>query len=137
VVAFQVPWLPERVVRFGDWRLLVDALRNTSRPGTFSEETLDLFRSAWDRDGAMSAMMNWYRAAFRFPPTEPADWRVRCPSLVVLAPDDAFIPSIMTRRSLDWLDDGRLVELERGTHWVIQEDPDGIARLLGEFFEAP
>lgn len=135
LVAFQVPWLPERMVRLGNWRFLVNVLRSTSRPGTFSEETLDFFRSAWDRDGAMASMMNWYRAAFRFPPPEPADWRVQSPSLVILAPDDAFIPSIMTRRSVDWLDDGRLVELDRGTHWVIQEDPDGIARLLGEFFE--
>ena len=137
VVAFQVPWIPERVVRFANWRLLVDALRDTSQPGTFSEETLDLFRSAWDRDGAMATMMHWYRAAFRFPPTEPADWRVQSPTLVVLAPDDAFIPSVMTRRSLHWLHDGRLVELESGTHWVIQEDPDRIGALLGEFFGTP
>ena len=137
VVAFQVPWLPERVVRLGNWRALVNALRNTSRPGTFSEDTLDLFRWAWDRDGAMATMMHWYRAAFRFPPTEPADWHVRPPTLVVLAPDDAFIPSDMTRRSLDWVDDARLVELESGTHWVIEEDPDAIGALLGEFFDAP
>ena len=137
VVAFQVPWLPERVVRLGNWRALVNALRDTSRPGTFSEDTLDLFRWAWDRDGAMATMMHWYRAAFRFPPTEPAHWRVRPPTLVVLAPDDAFIPSAMTRRSLDWVDDARLVELESGTHWVIEEDPDAIGALLGEFFGAP
>ncbi len=137
VVAFQVPWLPERAVRFGNWRLLVKALRDTSQPGTFGEETLDLFRSAWDRNGAMATMMHWYRAAFRFPPTEPTNWHVRPRTLVVLAPDDAFIPSAATRRSLAWLDDGRLVELESGTHWVIQEEPDGIGGLLSEFFAAP
>jgi pimeloyl-ACP methyl ester carboxylesterase len=137
VVAFQLPWLPERVARLGNWRFLADALRNTSRPDTFSEKTLDLFRSAWDRDGAMTGMINWYRAAFRYPPSEPADWQVRARTLVILAPGDVFISSVMTRRSLDWIDDGRLVELERGTHWVNQEDPDAIAALLGEFFAAP
>lgn len=83
----------------------------------------------------MAAMMNWYRAAVRFPPADPADWRIRSPTLVVLVPDDSFIPSTMTRRSLEWLDDGRLVELESGTHWVMQEDPDGIGRLLVDFFD--
>ncbi len=85
----------------------------------------------------MATMMHWYRAAYRFPPTEPADWRVRPPTLVVLAPDDAFIPTAMTRRSLEWVDDGRLVELESGTHWVIEEDPDAMGALLVEFFGAP
>ena len=97
---------------------------------------MDLFRAAWDRDGAISTMIDWYRAAFRFPPTEPDDWRVRAPTLLVLAPDDAFLPSATTRRSLDWLDDGRIVELETGTHWVIQEEPEAIGALLGEFFAA-
>ena len=137
LVAFQVPWLPERLVRLGNWRLLANVLRDTSEPGTFSDETMDLFRSAWDRDGAMATMMNWYRAAFRFPPPEPADWHVRPRTLIILAPDDAFIPSIMTRRSVEWLQDGRLFELERGTHWVVQEDPDDIARLLADFFQEP
>ena len=43
----------------------------------------------------------------------------------------------MTRRSVDWAEDARLVELESGTHWVIQERPDEIAALLAEFFGAP
>ncbi len=135
VVAFQVPWLPERIVRLGNWRLLVDSLRDTSRPGTFSDEVLDLLRSAWDREGAMKTMIDWYRAAFRFPPSEPPDWRVRPRTLVILAPDDAFIPASTTRRSLEWLEDGRLLELESGTHWVIQEEPDLIGRILAGFFD--
>ncbi len=137
VVAFQVPWIPERLARFANWRLLVRMLRDTSRPGTFPEDTMDFFRSAWDADHAMGTMMNWYRAAWRFPPSDPDEWRVRPRTLVVVAPDDAFISSAMTRRSVDWLDDGRLVELESGTHWVIQEDPDAIGSLFAEFFSAP
>ncbi len=85
----------------------------------------------------MTTMMHGYRAAFRFPPPEPASWRVRVPTLVLLAAGESFIPSARTRRSLDWLDDGRLVELELGTHWVIQEDPEEIGALLGGFFGAP
>ena len=56
------------------------------------------------------------------------------PTLLVLAPDDAFIPGDLTRASLRFLDDGRLVELEEGTHWVLQEDPERVAALLAEFF---
>lgn len=137
VIAFQLPFLPERLIRAENWQWLVDMLRDTSHPGTFPEDTMDLYRSAWDADDAMTTMIHWYRAAWRFPPTEPADWQIRPRTLVVVAPDDAFISSAMTRRSLEWVGDGRLVELESGTHWAIQEDPDSIGLLLAEFFNAP
>ena len=136
VVAFQVPWVPERLVRLGNWRPLVNALRATARPGTFPEETLDLFRSAWDHDGAMRSMIHWYRAAFRFPPAVPGDGRVTVPTLVVLAPGDVYFASAATRRSLDWVADGRLVELDAGSHWILQEEPGRIGDLLGDFFAA-
>jgi pimeloyl-ACP methyl ester carboxylesterase len=134
---FQIPWLPEYVGRLGNWRMLSGALRDTSRPDTFPDEALDLYRSAWDRDGAFSTMVSWYRAAFRYPPDTDIDPNVRVPTLLVLAPDDAFIPSDLTRRSLPYMENGRLLELEQGTHWVIQEDPERIGSILAEFFSAP
>jgi pimeloyl-ACP methyl ester carboxylesterase len=130
----QIPWLPEWSARAGDYRLLANSLRDTSKPGTFPEQVMDLFRSAWDQQGARTATINWYRAAFRYPDRDQGAQRVATPTLLVLAPDDAFIPSDLSRRSLCFLDDGRLVELDTGTHWVIQEDPQTISRLLEDFF---
>jgi pimeloyl-ACP methyl ester carboxylesterase len=133
---FQIPWLPEWSARIGHWWLLSKTMRDSAAPGTFPEEKLALYRSAWDRDGAIGTMMNWYRAEARKPsPTGPLDTRrVAAPTLLILAPDDAFIPGGLTRASLQFLDDGRLVELDEGTHWVIQERPGEIAALLAEFF---
>ena len=131
---FQIPWLPEETARWGNWYVTARMLRDTARPGVFSDEKLDLYRTAWDHDGAFGTMVSWYRAAFRYPSTLSGPQRVTVPTLLLLAPDDAFIPADLTRASLRWLDDGRLVELERGTHWVVQEEPETIARLLGEFF---
>jgi pimeloyl-ACP methyl ester carboxylesterase len=134
---FQIPWVPEWIGRVANWRILASAMRDTSRPGTFPEETMDLYRSAWDRDGAFSSMVNWYRAAFRYPLQEEGELRVRALTLLVLAPDDAFIPSDVTRRSLPYLDNGRLLELDEGTHWVVQEEPERIGRILIDFFKEP
>jgi pimeloyl-ACP methyl ester carboxylesterase len=131
---FQIPWLPEESARWGNWWLLGKTLRDSARPGTFPDEQLDLYRSAWDRDGAFGSMVNWYRASFRSSDAAPATpRRVAVPTLILLAEDDAFIPSDETRASLELLDDGRLVELGSGTHWVIQEEPERIAGLLAEF----
>jgi len=131
---FQIPWIPEWAARLGDWYVQVRTLRDTARPGTFSDEKIDLYRSAWDNDGAMSAMINWYRAAFRYPSAQEGEQRVSVPTLLVVAPDDAFIPSDLTRASVKYLDDGRLLELDAGTHWVLQEDPEATSRILIDFF---
>ena len=131
---FQIPWLPEEAARWGNWYATARMLRDTARPGAFPDEKLDLYRSAWDRDGAYGTMVNWYRAAYRFWPSDGVERRVSVPTLILLAPGDAFIASDLTRASLRYLDDGRLVELGSGTHWVLQEEPERIAVLLAGFF---
>src|SRR5262249_40900326 len=56
---FQIPWLPEWTGRLANWRLFTNALRNSSRPGAFPDGKMDLYRSAWDNDGAMATMIDW------------------------------------------------------------------------------
>lgn len=133
---FQIPWLPEESARWGNWFVLARMLRGTSAPGAFPDEKLDLYRSAWDREGAFGTMVNWYRAAFLAGPDGGPARRVSTPTLVLLAANDAFIPAEATRRSVELCDDARLVELGTGTHWVLQEEPDRVAAELVRFFGA-
>ncbi len=127
----QIPWLPGWSARLGNWAMLSNALRNSSRPGTFPEEVLDRFRSAWDRDGAIHTMGMWYRAEWL--PIE-GEGRVATPTLVLLAANDAYIPGDLTRRSAMFLENGEVRELGSGTHWVVQEEPERIGTILAEFF---
>lgn len=135
----QIPWLPGFAARIANWRLLTSSLRDTSQPGTFPDEQFDLYRSAWDRDGAISTMGDWYRAAARHQDEVviAGGQRVAVPTLLLIAARDPYIPGDLSRRSLLFLDDGRLVELGSGTHWVIQEEPERIGALLAEFFGEP
>jgi pimeloyl-ACP methyl ester carboxylesterase len=135
--AFQIPYLPEWLSRLAHWRILAGMLRDTARPGAFPEEKLALYRSAWDSGGAYGSMVNWYRASFRTPPYTGPPRRIALPTLVAVAADDAFIPGDLTRRSAALLDDGRVLELGSGTHWVLQEEPERIADLLVEWCGAP
>lgn len=130
----QIPWLPGWSARLGNWAMLTNALRNTSQPGTFPDEVLDQFRSAWDRDGAIHTMGKWYRAEY---PPLAGEGRVAVPTLVLVAAHDAFIPADLTRRSALFLDAGEVLELGSGTHWVIQEEPQRIGEILAEFFRRP
>ena len=133
---FQIPWLPEESARWGNWYVVSKMLRDTAQPGAFPEAKLDLYRSAWDRDGAFGTMVNWYRASFRSKPPEGEARRVRVPTLVLLAAHDAFIPGDLTRASVSLCDDAKLVELGSGTHWVVQEESERVAAELTKFFAA-
>ena len=128
-----LPYLPAWSARIANWALLTGSLRDTSQPGTFPEPVMDQFRSAWDRDGAMTSMGAWYRAPSS---VSKNSQRVATPTLVIVAPNDAYIPGDMTRHSMDYLENGRLLELETGTHWSIQEQPEKIGKILVDFFGA-
>jgi len=130
---FQLPWLPEIDMRRRNWAYGVRALTVTSRPGTFSEADLALYRQAWSQPGAISAMIHWYRAALRLPPPRPASPRVEVPTLLLWGTGDRFLGREMAQPSIDLCDDGRLVFLD-ATHWVHHEEPGEVQRRLAEFF---
>lgn len=127
----QIPWLPGYTARLGNWSLLTRNLRATSAPGAFPEDEMDQYRSAWDRDGAIHTMGAWYRAE-AWPLS--SDGLIQTPTLVIVAEDDRFIPADRTRASLRFLDDGELLELGSGTHWVTGEEPERIGKILVDFF---
>jgi pimeloyl-ACP methyl ester carboxylesterase len=130
----QVRGVAEWAARAGNWWLPGYVLRSTALPDAFPDEKLDLYRSAWDRDDAFETMAHWYRASARFGFGEPVPDRYGGRVLLLIAPDDPFNPSDVARKSVRYLDDAELVALERGTHWVIQEDPDAVSDALIAFF---
>ncbi|WP_439629923.1 alpha/beta fold hydrolase [Gemmata sp.] len=132
VFAFQIPGLPECVAAGGDFRLLARAVRRSSRPGTFSDRDLRRYRRAWGRPGALTAMVNWYRAAARYGPRLPRP-RVTVPTLLLWGERDRFLDPDLADASAALCDDVRLVRFPAATHWVHQEEPREVNRLIAEF----
>ena len=130
---FQLPWLPEALFRLGNWRGAVRGLRNSSRPGTFSEDDLQRYRQAWSQPGAMTAMINWYRAAMRHLPEMPENLRVAAPTLLIWGKRDRFVLPELAEPSLALCDRGELVFIEEATHWVQHEEPERVNALIVEF----
>ena len=131
---FQIPWLPEFMIRLGNWRAGVRALVRSSRSGTFSEEDLDRYREAWSQPGAFTAMVNWYRAAMRRPGTRgDRKGPIAVPTLLVWGAQDRFLGYEMAQPSIDLCREGRLVTIEEASHWVHHEEADKVNELLLEF----
>lgn len=133
---FQIPWLPETFFSAFDFYFARRALLRSSRPGTFSAEDLAQYRAAWSQPGALTAMINWYRAAVRYR-TRFADSTVRVPTRILWGERDKFLISEMARASLRYCTDGELFPFPDATHWLPHEEPARVSELLVEFFLSP
>lgn len=132
---FQIPWLPEKFFSAFDFYVGRRALLRSSRPGTFSAEDLVQYRAAWSRPGALTAMINWYRAAVRYRPRF-ADGTVHVPTRILWGERDKFLMSEMARASLRYCTHGELFPFPDATHWLPHEEPARVSELLVEFFES-
>src|ERR687894_743878 len=65
---FQIPRLPEAVIRAGDSALLRCVFRRDPvRPGALTTEDIERYVEAMARPGALTATLNYYRALLRNP----------------------------------------------------------------------
>ena len=131
---FQIPLLPEAMLRTNDWAGAVEMLRRSSLPGSFTEQDFEQYRQAWWRKGAFTSMLNWYRAIIQHPPAMPADPRLRLPTLVLWGKRDIALSHEMAQPSIDLCEDGQLIFFENATHWVQHDEAEAVTAYLIGFF---
>ena len=131
---FQIPLLPEAMLRTNDWAGAVEMLRRSSLPGSFTEQDFEQYRQAWWRKGAFTSMLNWYRAVIQHPPAMPADPRLRLPTLVLWGKRDIALSHEMAQPSIDLCEDGQLIFFENATHWVQHDEAEAVTAYLIGFF---
>ncbi len=136
IFAFQLPGLPERMMRRDEYSFAARSLRAGSARGTFTDADLARYREAWGQPGALSAMINWYRALLRRSPRLPRDPRVRVPALIVWGERDRYLGREMASKSVDLCDDGRLALVPTAGHFVHEEAPAEVTALLLDFCAA-
>lgn len=133
ILFFQFPWLPETIMRIGNWRGAALGMRRSGKPQAFTEEDIEQYKEAWSQPGAVSAMLNWYRAALRYPPEITDGMRVQVPTLILWGVQDVALSRRMARPSLDHCEDGNLIFFPDATHWVQHEEADEVNRQLLSF----
>lgn len=131
VGVFQFPGLPERLLTADRCRALRRALTTTSRPGAFAPAEIDRYVEAWLQPGAMTAMLNWYRALVRLPRAMPP--RVRVPTLILWGRQDTALQPGLAEASLAFCDDGRIQWYTRASHWLAHEEPAAVNADLTRF----
>jgi len=130
---FQLPWLPEALFSAFNYRIGARSLLRSSRPGTFSAEDLIQYRAAWSQPGALTAMINWYRALFRFRTKFP-DRTVHVPTRILWGERDAFLLAEMAQESFRYCASAELFTFANASHWLQHEEPARVSELLIDFF---
>jgi pimeloyl-ACP methyl ester carboxylesterase len=132
VFFFQVPGLPERFLARDDFKNLARGVRG-GRRGTCTDEDLAVYRAAWGQPGALTAMVNWYRAALRSTGRRLPRLRVSAPTLLLWGARDRFLGREMAEPSAALCDDGRLEIFEGATHWLQHDEADAVNDRLVRF----
>jgi len=138
---FQIPWLPEWGLGRNNAQGASDLLKNSAKPGTFSDEDLVHYRQAWTQPGALTAMINWYRSLIRtglrnISKPGPKTPLISVPTLMLWGLQDVALGQEMAQPSIDLCAQGNLIFLDQATHWVQHDEPEKVADYLLEFFQS-
>jgi epoxide hydrolase 4 len=138
MIFFQLPALPELLLGRRGGETMAKLLLRTARPGAFTDDDIALYKRAWTQPGALTAMINYYRALphdVRRRP--PAGGRVRPPVLLIWGAKDTALGREMAPMSMRYCDDGKLELIEEATHWVHREEPERVKALIEAFLGDP
>lgn len=141
VFFFQIPWLPEKAMTANGARAIGEAFRGMAvDKSRFPEEVLDHYRANALKPGAMTAMINWYRANFRNGAL--GRWAagkapvIEVPTLMVWGEEDAALGIELTEGYEPYVRDFTLQRLPGVSHWVQQEAPEAVNARLEAWLKA-
>lgn len=129
---FQIPGLPERAMTANDARAIRQAFHGMAIDKThFTPDVLDRYARDAQRPGAMTGMINWYRAAFRLGGKLHGPWPViQPPTLIVWGEEDAALGVELLDGTDAYVRDLTIERLPGVSHWVQQEAPDKVNAIL-------
>lgn len=133
---FQLPWLPEWWIQRRDFAALEQLLRREPvRPSAIPPTDVAAYKCALAQPGALTAMVNYYRAAFRRRPSgmrrsfRPID----VPTLLIWGERDRHLGLPLLDGTEAWVRDLRVERLPDASHWVQNDAPERVNELLVRF----
>ncbi len=138
VFFFQIPLFVEWILSRNDFRNMKRMLVGSGRKSTFTLQDLAEYKKAWSQPGALTGMLNWYRAAMRYGlryafGRKTLARRVTVPTLMLWGKQDVALSHEMVKPSIALCDDGKVVLFEKATHWVQHDEADAVNQNLIEF----
>ena len=137
---FQIPRLPEWLLGRNAATGIGEMIRDSAcNPDLFPAEVRRVYSDNAAQPGALTAMINYYRALIRgggsrrqqklgFPAIET-------PTLMIWGEEDIALTRETTYGTGEWVEDLTLRYLPRVSHWVQQDAPETVNAMLSAFLQ--
>ncbi len=134
---FQLPRLPERMMASNGARGIKGAFYNMAvDKSRFGKDVLQTYADAALRPGAITAMINYYRALLRHRDSiDLSDAQIATPTLMIWGEEDTALNICCTQGTEQWVPNLTLHRLPGVSHWVQQEAPEKVNALLGDWLD--
>jgi pimeloyl-ACP methyl ester carboxylesterase len=136
VLFFQLPALPELLLGVGDFDWVSRMLRQQPvHPQAFGPEAIRRYKQALARPGALTAALNYYRAALRHRPRRAAKnyGPINVPVLLLWGERDSYLNPRLTEGLSEWVPNLRIVRFPDVSHWIQNDAPERVNRLMIDF----
>jgi pimeloyl-ACP methyl ester carboxylesterase len=135
---FQIPGLPERAMTANGARAIRRAFLGMAvDKSNFTSDVLERYAADAQRPGAMTGMINWYRAAAQSPGKLAGPWpMIGTPTLVIWGEADAALGVELLDGTGAHVRDLTIKRLPNVSHWVQQEAPEAVNAILREWLTA-
>jgi pimeloyl-ACP methyl ester carboxylesterase len=129
---FQLPLLPEWLLSRRNYRAIDAAFLDLAVDRRrFPPEVLEVYRRNAAQPGALTAMINYYRAAARGRDALfPRRSRIETPTLMIWGEEDKVLGKELTIGTEDFVEHLTLRYVPNASHWVQQEAPEIVNALL-------
>lgn len=132
---FQLPRLGERMLGRDNAAPIGRIFRDSAvNKDLFTREDVEPYRKAANRPGALTAMLNYYRALLQNPDIRQiGDGRVDVPTLILWGEQDVAIDIHVLDGTEDYVPDLTIKRFPHASHWVQQDIPAEINDALAQW----
>ncbi len=127
---------------------LLATLTRVGAQAWLTEERKAAYVAAWSPPGALTGMLNWYRATplmvpkpgevvdkAALPKLDPAQLRIRMPHLLLWGMKDQALLPVSRAGLADYCDDLTIREFADADHWIVHQQPAAVIAALRAFVE--
>lgn len=127
---FQIPFLPEWGMKRFNFASLKTILTHTSNKGSYDAEDFHHLEEAWSEPGALTAMVNYYRAMLRNIRIPEGDGKISTPTQILWGEKDLALSLESAYESEAYLLNGHLLTYPDATHWLAHDKAEDVSNKL-------
>lgn len=134
ILFFQLPAIPELSLSIKDYKAAAENLKKTAAypEKAFNKEDIERYIKSIKVPGALSSMINYYRALLRYG-IGVRIRKIETPTLIIWGERDIFLLKDVNKDIEKYVSDVKIEYIEDASHWVHRDQPEKVNKAIEEF----